>query len=99
MSDFTAEEIAAIVPFIIPEHEAATLQQLAGRPGLSDATLRRMNRKYRICQQATRNAPLLFSRPAVAMVRHGDLDALFLFKSGDRQSARVRGYLEMLGLA
>ena len=84
-------------PFLIPDAETATLQQLAGRPGLSSATLRRMNQKHRICRQTKRNAPLLFSVPAVEMLRHGDLVALDLLKAGDRASPRVRAYLDMLG--
>lgn len=87
-----------LAPLIIRREEAIRLKEAIKETGLSDSTLRRWNRRYAIGRQSAANAPIELSFPALAMLVHGDFEALERLRCGDRADERVRRYFDLCGV-
>lgn len=85
------------LPILMKGDEPAPLKSLV-RPGLSMSTLRRWCDQYGIARQPGGTGRVEVSRVALAMVEHGDLEALEVLRAGDRSHPAVRRYFDLLGL-
>lgn len=83
-------------PLWIPRAEAMTVQQalhVFGREyNLSEDTLRRLIKRFRLANQTLPGAPLRISGPGLAMVLDGDDRALSLLRQDDRKHPDVHRY-------
>jgi len=71
-------------------------EEISGRDG---RTIRRWCKEFGIGHQTGTGAPWEISAPALVMVRHGDLEALELLRTGDRAHPRVRRVFEFLSIS
>lgn len=89
-------------PLWIPRAEAMTVQQalhaFGGEYSLSEDTLRRLVKRFRLANQTLPGAPLRISAPGLAMALDGDDRALDLLRQDDRQHADVARYFRRLGI-
>jgi hypothetical protein len=89
-------------PLWIPRAEAMTVQQalhaFKDEYGLSEDTLRRLVRRFRLANQTMRGAPLRISAPGLAMVLDGDHYALGMLRQDDREHPNVLRYFRRLGI-
>jgi len=89
-------------PLWIPKAEAMTVQQalhvFGNEYSLSEDTLRRLVKRFRLANQTLPGAPLRISGPGLAMVLDGDHNALDLLRQDDRQHVDVVRYFRRLGI-
>lgn len=89
-------------PLWIPRAEAMTIQQVlfafGGEYNLSEDTLRRLVKRFRLANQTLPGAPLRISAPGLAMALDGDHAALSLLRQDDRQHPDVARYFRRLGI-
>jgi hypothetical protein len=85
-------------PVLLKPDDITNVSRAAYSVGKSDKTIRRWFKDHMIGRQASRNAILQISLPAVHMVASGDLEALELLRIGNRHHPSVKRYLDFLGL-
>lgn len=90
--------MTAPLPILARDGEATTLKVAVYRSGKSDKTLRRWIKRFGIGHQPASGGPYIVSLVGLEMVRHGDIEALEMLRSGDRSSPQVRRYLDFMGL-
>jgi hypothetical protein len=84
----------ALIPF--DRREAITVSEAAEIAGRSSVTVRNWVLAYELGRHI--GGHWAVSRVALAMFLDGDLDALAIYLSGDREDARVLSYFNRLGI-
>jgi hypothetical protein len=85
-------------PIICKPDDLINVKRAAAVTGLSEKTVRRYFKRYRLGRQVTGSSPLGISLPALQMVVHGDFDALERLRAGNRHHPSVARYFDMLGI-
>jgi hypothetical protein len=85
-------------PIICKPDDVINVKRAAAVTGLSEKTVRRYFKRYRLGRQVSNNSPLGISLPALQMVVHGDFEALEHLRAGNRHHALVARYFDMLGI-
>ncbi|TPN58637.1 hypothetical protein FJ976_01635 [Mesorhizobium sp. B1-1-9] len=88
-------------PLWIPSAQAITVKQaleVFKDYSLTEDTLRRLVKRFRLANQTLPGAPLRISAPGLAMVLDGDERALALLRQDDRQDPDVWRYFLRLGI-
>lgn len=96
--ELTECEGLGLAPILMRRDEVINLKTAVHVTGRSERTIRGWCKEFGIGVQSSLGAPLEISAPALEMVRHGDLSALNLLRSGERLHWRVRRYFDHLGL-
>ena len=92
------EASASPHPVLMKPDDATNIARAAYSVGVSEKTVRRWFKSYRIGRQSSRSAPIQISLPATHMVAAGDIEALELLRAGERNHPVVRRYLDFLGI-
>jgi hypothetical protein len=87
-----------LMPILVKPDDVIALKKAAFALGKNYKTIRRWCKEYKLARQASKNAPLEISYPALMMVAHGDIDALEALRSGNRTDPRVTRYFDHLGI-
>lgn len=87
-----------LVPILMRRDEIIGLKVAAHRARRTAKVTTKLCKEFRICRQVVPGAPLEISAPALEMVLHDDIEALELFRMGNRRHPRVKMYFDHLGL-
>ncbi|EAQ35751.1 hypothetical protein NB311A_05023 [Nitrobacter sp. Nb-311A] len=92
-------DILPPAPILVENDDVIVLKNAVRLVARNERTIRRWCHRYGIARQAGPAAPLEISAPALVMVAHGDIVALELLRSGDREHPRVRRYFDHVGMS
>jgi len=92
------EPAKTLAPIICGINDVITIKDAVAETRLSEKTIRRYFKKFRLGRQTYSNAPLRISKPGLMMVVHGDFEALEQLRAGNRHHPSVLRYFDALGI-